>query len=265
MLHFDCHAHVYERVFSDGAPRYLPDRPAPLEDWLRQLKAADLLGGVVVQTSFFGTDNTELLAALSRLDRTRFCGVAALDWRASEEKLAQFVEAGVRGVRWNLVEGAPLPDLDNADVLSFLGRLNRIGLHLELHLESPGLAHLLPKLAHRVNRIVIDHFGLPVDAVPQQEPWLNWLRSVSDRSGIWVKFSAPYRSRVAVSAHAEALLELLGPGQIVWGSDRPWTRHEGKFDYGVTLDWARAWLGDDFSDNTAASDLYGISHHAQKA
>lgn len=259
MIHFDCHAHVYERVFAAGTPRYLPRRPAPLKVWLDHLNGAALRGGVIVQTSFFGTDNSELLAALAPLDHRRFCGVAALDCCATQAELARLVASGVRGVRWNLIEGAPLPDMKLPAVSAFLDRLNRAGLHLELHLESPGLAYLLPQLVPRVERIVVDHFGLPVSADPLDDPLLCWLRHTGDRSAIWVKLSAPYRFRVAAAPHAAALLDLIGPERILWGSDWPWTRHEGRFDYHGTLRWAEQWLGSEFDDSAAARALYGLT------
>ena len=73
----DCHVHV----FSVGAPsatdaRYRPAYTAALES-LRALWAAHgITHGVIVQPSFFGTDNAEMLAKVALLlERWAFDGV----------------------------------------------------------------------------------------------------------------------------------------------------------------------------------------------
>jgi predicted TIM-barrel fold metal-dependent hydrolase len=264
MIRFDCHAHVFERVVPSGRPRYLPDYVAPLAEWRGHLTRHGLLGGVLVQPSFFGFDNFELAAALAQLDRGRFAGVAVVDPEA-EADLQSLARGGICGLRWNLVHGAPVPDLERPAVRRHLESVAAVGLHLEIHLESTRLAELLPRITGIGLAIVIDHFGLPVASDPRDEPWLKVLRSlpVDQRNRVFVKFSAPYRSSVPVALHAEALRHELGPERIVWGSDWPWTRHEGKFDYHHTVEWAHRWLGDDFDDRVAVSKLYGLCLDAQ--
>lgn len=231
---FDCHAHVFETVAAVGRPRYLPRRPAPLTAWTTLLDAHGLAGGVLVQPSFLGTDNRQLLAALARLPAGRFAGVAVVELGVASGELADLAEAGVRGLRWNLVEGAPLPDPDAPAVCRFLEQLGMAGLHLELHLEGPRLAGYLPRLAPRVWRLVIDHGGLPDAADPADDAGLHAITSLAGKGRLWVKLSAPYRS-AARPSHVRALLAALGPERLVWGSDWPWTRHESGRDYARLL------------------------------
>jgi predicted TIM-barrel fold metal-dependent hydrolase len=106
---FDCHAHVYERVYGVGHPRYLPKAPAPRKAWFANLQANGLKGGVIVQVSFFGADNSELLNAPHALDTRRFRGVAVVPIDASEEELQTLKMEGIAGVRWNLIVGAARP------------------------------------------------------------------------------------------------------------------------------------------------------------
>jgi predicted TIM-barrel fold metal-dependent hydrolase len=241
---FDCHAHVYERVYGVGQPRYLPKTPAPREDWCANLQANGLKGGVIVQVSFFGTDNTELLNALRALDTRHFRGVAVVPLDASEEELQILKMEGIAGVRWNLIVGAACPDLTHPATRDFLRRLVRAGLHLQIQLEGPILGPYLPGLFPHIERVVIDHFGLPGSHLPKDDLWIAALRELAPSSDIWVKFSAPYRSPVDIRPHAETILEILGADRVVWGSDWPWTQNENKHDYAETIEWGASWLRD---------------------
>ncbi len=258
--HFDCHAHVYERIHAVGKPRYLPQTPAPREDWRKHLRSHGLKGGVIIQTSFFGFDNSELLNALDVLGTERFRGVAAAPLDTSEEQLQFLKLRGASGVRWNLIRGASKPDLLLRPAQDFLRRLNRAGLHLEIQLEGVQLSSYLRSLSHFADRIVVDHFGLPSNALPRDEPWLGALRDVAPACDVWVKFSAPYRSAVDLQPHAEAILEIIGADRIVWGSDWPWTQHENRHRYAETIEWARSWFGrvDPAQTERASKRLYGF-------
>jgi predicted TIM-barrel fold metal-dependent hydrolase len=260
MSRFDCHAHVYERVYAVGQPRYLPKTTAPGNEWQGQLHSHGIEGGVIVQISFFGTDNSELLNALRTLGAQRFRGIAVVPFEASEEELQTLKAEGIRGVRWNLVAGAPLPDLTHTSVRDFLTRLNRAGLHLQIQLEGPLLGPYLHGLCSLADRIVVDHFGLPASPSPRDEPWIDALSELAPSSDLWVKFSAPYRSPVDVGPYAEAILDIIGTQRVVWGSDWPWTNHENKHSYEDTIRWADHWLREgDWEDIEQASrQLYGF-------
>lgn len=258
---FDCHVHVYERVYAAvDKPRYLPPAPASRETWLEHLRAHGVEGGVIVQISFLGTDNSEMLKALRVLDRGRFRGVAVVSFDADEETLEALKTEGIRGIRWNLVGGAPLPDLSSLAVRGFLERLNRAGLHLQIQLEGDRLGPYFRELAPLAERIVIDHFGLPSAPLPKDEPWIRAMTDLAPSSDLWVKFSAPYRSPVDVSPHAQEILNVVGPGRVVWGSDWPWTNHEGKHDYGDTIAWMHRWFGPNewARIKQASRELYGF-------
>ncbi|MFD0387233.1 amidohydrolase family protein [Tistrella bauzanensis] len=97
MIAFDAHVHVYDRVAAAGPVRYLPSRPALLSDWLARLAAHGLIGGVIVQVSFLGTDNHILLDTLERLDRRRFAGVAVVDIDSQPADLRALAAGGIRG------------------------------------------------------------------------------------------------------------------------------------------------------------------------
>ncbi|MEP3333520.1 amidohydrolase family protein [Sedimentitalea sp.] len=257
MINFDCHAHIYERIASVPDARYVPSAPAPLARWLSHHQKHDIEGGVVVQVSFLGIDNSELCAALAKLDRTRFAGVAVVPLYVSDDALADLVCAGARGVRWNLVRGKVVPDLRSKAVRAFFRKLEQHGLHLEIHLEGPRIAPILEPLTDQGVRIVVDHFGLPSVPNPDRDPMILATNKLTDASSLYFKFSAPYRSSFDVTDHAHALLSKLEDHHVVWGSDWPHTQHEDEVDFASTRSTCNTWGLR--SDTTAARDLYGIN------
>lgn len=256
MIRFDCHAHVYESVTAIDGARYVPAKPAPLADWLAHQDARGLRGGVIVQVSFLGADNSQMCAALSHLDRARFAGVCVVAMDVDEEQLDRLAECGVRGARWNLVRGAAIPDVQERTTREFLRKLRDRDMHLEIQLEGPRLAPILPALSGLGVRVVIDHFGLPSEAVPKDDPMLRTMSGLSDREALFFKFAAHYRVAFDVTPHAEELLSLLPSDHVVWGSDWPHTQHEERTDYAEV--WARSSRFGDLSDEGAVRTLYGI-------
>ncbi|MBC2860820.1 amidohydrolase [Stappia sp. 28M-7] len=257
MIRFDCHVHVYEEVTATRGARYVPAVPAPLAGWQAGMARHGLSGGVIVQVSFLGFDNSQLLDALSRLDPQRFAGVAVVPDDVEAAALDTLVAAGIRGIRWNLVRGAPLPDLESPAVAGLLQHLRERGLHVEIQLEGPRLPTIVGPLLSRGVTVVVDHFGLPDEADPARDPWLCALAQAGDVSRLFVKFSAPYRSPVDVAPHARALLDLLPPDHVVWGTDWPHTQHEAIIDYDRAAVGREAFgIGDDAA---AVKALYGLS------
>ncbi|AHD08855.1 amidohydrolase family protein [Phaeobacter gallaeciensis] len=257
MVHFDCHAHVYEKITATPGARYVPKSPAPLEVWKNNLSEHGFTGGVIVQVSFLGTDNSELCSALSKLDKTRFAGVGVVDLDVDDAELDQLVTAGIRGIRWNLVRGKAVPDVTQPVVQAFFQKLRARGLHLEVHLEGPRLAPHLSSLIDQGINLVIDHYGLPSDPRPDADPFINAVKVLPTRCNLYLKFAAHYRTNFSVTPHAKALLDLLDDNRVVWGSDWPHTQHEASTRYTDTFQafpQAR-----DFLDSTAAEALYGIS------
>jgi len=257
VVHFDCHAHVYEKITAVPGARYVPKSPAPLEKWKNNLSEQGLIGGVIVQVSFLGTDNSELCSALSKLDRTRFAGVGVVDLDVDDTELDLLVSAGIRGIRWNLVRGKDVPDITSPAVRSFFHKLRERGLHLEVHLEGRRLAPHLAALCDQGVNLVIDHFGLPSEPKPETDPFIKAVKDLSARSNLYVKFSAHYRTGFSVAPHANTLLELLDDNRVVWGSDWPHTQHEESACYAETR--YAACPASAFSDITAVNALYGIS------
>src|ERR671933_1328754 len=141
----DTHAHVFKR----GLPladvrRYAPDYDATPEDYIRVLDANGVSHSVLVQPSFLGTDNSYLLDALHHYPRFR--GIAVVPPTVSPDELQAFDEAGVVGIRLNLI-GLPDPRLDADPWPSLLKRLAELDWQGELHAEGRRLPSLLCPLS----------------------------------------------------------------------------------------------------------------------
>lgn len=257
MINFDCHAHIYENVASVAGARYTPSAPAPLPNWLDHHRRHDLKGGVIVQVSFLGTDNSELCAALAKLDLKSFAGVAVVPLDVTDVALDQLVAAGIKGVRWNLVRGKTMPDLDSALVQRFLGKLRLHQLHLEIHLEGQKLAPILAKLTDQGVPIVVDHFGLPSEPDPSIDPMMRAVNELVDMASLYFKLSAHYRSPFDMMPYASELLSKLGSNRVVWGSDWPHTQHEAKTDFAFVHSLCDTWGLR--SDLGAVRHLYGLN------
>lgn len=261
MIDFDCHAHIYEKVSAIPDARYVPSTPAPLAKWLEHQRRDAIKGGVIVQVSFLGTDNSELCAALAKLDLKRFAGVAVVPLDVSDGTLDRLILAGVCGVRWNLVRGKNVPDLTSSAVQIFLEKLRQRNLHLEVHLEGPRLAPVLAHLTDQGVRIVIDHFGLPSEPSPSRDPLIMATENLMDTSSLYFKFSAHYRTSFDLTAHASVLLSKLEENHVVWGSDWPHTQHETATDFASVRSRCDTWGL--ISDGSAVQGLYGLSSKQQ--
>jgi predicted TIM-barrel fold metal-dependent hydrolase len=229
----DSHIHV---VGDPGRYPLLPTRPytpgvAEIETVQRLGAPLGISRFVVVQPSFYGTDNTLLLNALRALgDRGR--GVAVLDPAAASRGLLEELAAGgVRGLRLNLYSapgGREAGEFEGS--FSAAADLARSACwHVQVIAPMAVLASVAGVLARSTVPVVIDHYGLPAGAASTPDSAegravLGLLRSPH----VWMKLSAPYRSspdelatrpdRAWLSAILAAAAE-----RCVWGSDWPHT------------------------------------------
>lgn len=259
----DGHAHVFLRSLALLAERrYTPDRDAPVTTYLEALTRHGLAGGLVVQPSFLGTDNSYLLNALETANANengpRLWGVVSVPPEMPPDTLAEYGSRGVVGARLNLI-GRELPDLGNPAWRRFFRTLNDLDWHLEVHLEGHRLPLVLDGLRALCRKVVIDHFGLPDPRPPYSCPGFRYLRS-AEPDGLWVKTTGPYRvfADVGFDVAVEvctllyrALAESLGPGALIWGSDWPWTQNVGGQSFGDTLDWYHRWSAESSSPGSA--------------
>lgn len=202
---------------------------APLDSLRALAKPAGVSRFVVVQPSFYGTDNSCLLEALSALGGNGR-GVAMIDPAvATADLLDQYARLGVRGLRVNLyskslVRGSePIEDLLRAAIES----VPSAGWHVEIIAPASTLFSAARVIERSAIPIVIDHYGLPDNFVPQSAEGQRLLELVR-LPHVWVKLSAPYRvggDSLATKPPADWLIAFAhaAPDRCVWGSDWPHT------------------------------------------
>src|SRR5258708_13007985 len=106
----DCHAHICgpAAAFPYGAERIYTPPDATIESYRHLLAVLGVERAVLIQPSVYGTDNRAMLAAL-RAAGPGFRGVAVVEPTISAHEVAALHQAGIRGVRPNLVDPRQRP------------------------------------------------------------------------------------------------------------------------------------------------------------
>lgn len=242
----DCHAHVMRRDLPLAPDRHSgPKRDVTVEEFIDELDAHGISHGVLTAPSFYGTDNSLLLAALD-LASGRLRGTAIVAPEIAEEELIAMDRRGIVGIRLNWIKRDTLGDVESGAYRQLFQRVRKLDWQVEIYLEGPKLAAVLPKIRGQGMKVVVDHFGSPdpargVACAGFQEV----LRGV--KSGdTFVKLSAPYRQGGAdPQAYVDALLDAGGPRQLVWATDWPFVGFEGKITYAQCVGWIESWIPDE--------------------
>ena len=260
----DAHAHVMRRDAPLAAQRHsAPKRDVTVEEYLAVLDRHGVAHGVLTAPSFYGTDNSLLLAALDSA-RGRLRGTAIVAQDIEREALVAMGARGVVGVRLNWIRRDNIPDVASPEYGRLFALLAELGWHVEIFLEGAKLATVLPAVRASGVRVVVDHFAHPDPA--QREACAGFRQALAGvRAGdTWVKLSAPYRlGGVDAQRYVDALLDAGGPRQLVWASDWPFVSHEDTITYERCLTWLHEWIPDAATRNIVFNDtpaaLFGFA------
>jgi predicted TIM-barrel fold metal-dependent hydrolase len=239
----DCHAHVFSpRAPAVAGARYRPGYSATLARWQASWRRAGITHGVLVQPSFFGTDNAEMVKALAR-DREHLRGVAVVAPDTDSAELRRLHGAGVRAIRLNLKGADRLAQYGSGAWPALYRRAHALGWHVEIHVDAGRFPEIAPAFEGSGVALVLDHFGTPGADASRWDATFDAVRSLAASREVWCKLSAPYRLEGAdPRALAERWLAALGPRQLVWGSDWPFTRFEADNDYAKLRGALDTWL-----------------------
>ena len=268
----DCHAHVFgpvarypyfkRRIYTP------PDAPPPA--YWRMLGALGVTRAVLVQPSVYGTDNRAMLDAMAG-EQHRMRGVAVVEETIADAELTRMHDAGVRGIRFNIVDVKPeekgkLP----LDVVRKMAeRIKPLGWHMQFLMHVDEFPELDRTFAGFPVDIVIDHYGYMATSRGIAHPGFQALLRLLRAGHCWVKFTGAYRisgegalpysdvtpcARALVAAH---------PERIVWGTDWPHPKHEQKMpNDGELCDRLLDWIPDETQRRLALVDnpakLYGF-------
>lgn len=220
----DSHFHVFDPAYplAATATAAAPLR-ATLADYRKVQTQLGLTRGVLVQSTAYGFDNRCMLAALAELGASSR-GVVTLAPFVDEATLAQLHAAGVRGVRFMMLN-QPLLSWDA--LLPMAERIAPLGWHINLQMDGAEFPRRLQQLAKLPVPLVIDHNGKFLNPPGVDAPEFLALRSLLDTGRCWVKLSAPYEtSRTGapdyddVSLLARTLAHAY-PQRCIWASNWP--------------------------------------------
>ena len=229
-MYCDSHVHIVGDV--ERYPQYPADRPyttapAALADLRRLGAARGIERFVIVQPSFYESDNRLLLETLVALGE-RGRGVAVVDTDASREQLADAAGRGVRGLRLNLYSR---PGNRTAPLAAIFGATAKAARRFDGHVEVIAPLTMIRESEELMRRaevpVVIDHYGLYGDATPTSAAG-RVLLALLALPHVWIKLSAPYRNSrdpLAVTPDRAWLAAILGAAatRCIWGSDWPHT------------------------------------------
>jgi predicted TIM-barrel fold metal-dependent hydrolase len=226
----DCHVHVIgpKQRFPLARERSYTPKDALAYELKAMLARLGMARVVLVQPSFYRTDNSCMLDAMAQMDDAR--GVAVLAPQTGDEELDALDEQGIRGLRVNIAStGNPPIKTIKADITAAANLCERHGWHVQMFVNAATLEALAPFVAGLPVHTVFDHFGLI--APGSQNGALASLCKLLEGGKTWVKISGAYRiaadpNDVRIGPLARALFAA-NPERIVWGSDWPHTpRHD---------------------------------------
>ena len=97
-MKIDAHFHVFlSKSINQAQSRYVLEYDATIDQWEKFATPGGFEGGVIVQPSFLGVDNSFLLAAI-RLEPNKLRGIAVLPPNTSRSELEELKEQGVLGL-----------------------------------------------------------------------------------------------------------------------------------------------------------------------
>ncbi len=186
----DCHMHVCDDRWP-LAPTALARPPhAPVAEYRQVQQALGLSRAVIVQPTAYGFDNRCTLDALAQLgDGAR--GVVVVTTDASDAALQDLHDAGVRGVRFQMLPGGVLP-WDALEPVA--ARIRPLGWHINLQMDGARFPAFAERLGRLPVPLVVDHNGKYLQPPHPDATEVLALRQLLDGGRCWIKLSAPYET-----------------------------------------------------------------------
>ena len=224
----DCHAHICGPLAKyDCIPErlYTPTE-CSMGDYERTLAALGVTRAVLVQPSFYGTDNRAMLDAM-KAATIPVRGVAVLSEDVTDAELERLHAAGVRGARFNIVDIQTAKGvLPIERIRRIADRISRFGWHVELLMHADEFPDLDRTLGALPVDVVLAHLGYVKTDKGLQTPGFRALLRLLAAGRAWVKLTGPYRISTTGIPHgdtdpfAQTLIET-AIDRIVWGTDWP--------------------------------------------
>lgn len=241
----DTHFHVFEPGYSHAPDPLYTFPEGTAEQYVQLAEWLGLERMVLVQPTYYGTDNRLLVDTLKRLG-SRCRGVVRIEDDTQDAVLDEYHDIGVRAIRLDLFTRAewPLEDLI-AYIERMTERARRRDWHLQFYTPGTVVRDLLPFFHAFDHPFVIDHMGYMKESDGLTADDFGQLLEVMARGFCYIKLSGPYRLAgdkplSSVEAVGTALVSRRAD-RLIWGSDWPHIPN-GQRDTGELLnllaDWA---------------------------
>jgi len=224
----DTHMHICgpEARFAYSRDRIYTPPDALLPNYLELTDKLGIGRIVFVQPSIYGTDNSAMLEAM-RASPLPCRGVAVIAEDIDEPRLQSLHDAGVRGIRLNLVDTTDKSSiLPVGNIRALAERIAPLGWHVELLLHCDNHPELDTQLADLPVDLVFGHLGYMRPGAKTTDPGFTALLRLLEAGRCWVKLTGPYRLTRetmpydAVQPFAKALVCTTAE-RLIWGSDWP--------------------------------------------
>lgn len=250
--------HVYDAHFPLAANARRQEHDATVSDYRKVQQRLGLERVVVVQPTAYGKDNRCTLAGIAELgDSAR--GIAVVDSSVSEAELAALTRAGIRGVRFRMLD---TPELPWELLPEMAARVAAFGWHIQFQMDGRYLHEREPVLAKLQGTLVIEHVGKFLEPVPVGDPGFRALLRLLDSGRAWVKLSGAYMMSKSgpplysdIGVLAKALVEH-APERMVWASNwpHPLPSRTDPPDDALLLDVLLEWVPDEKTRNRILAD-----------
>ena len=182
-----------------------------------------------MQPSVYGNDNRAMLDALARV-KSGLRGIAVVDETLNPDAVKRLHDAGIRGVRLNVVDHTGPRNVVPVESVRRLARLIApFGWHIEFLVnidEAPGFPAAVADLPVDV---VIGHLGYPKTGAAAwlEAPGFEAFLHFFEGGRCWVKLTGPYRISGAPDLPYRDVTPLArklaasNPERLLWGTDWP--------------------------------------------
>lgn len=269
-LSCDCHAHICgpQSEFAYAPERVYTPYDSLLPDYITMLETVGVERCVLVQPSVYGADNRVMLKAMA--DSPLPCrGVAVVEDGVTDGEISRLHEAGVRGLRYNLVDVRdPTGNLALDAVTAMAKRVQPLGWHVEFLMHADGYPDVVSLFADFPTDIVLGHLGYMRPPLAVEAPAFQNLLQLVRGGRCWIKLTGPMRISGGempypdVTPIARALVEA-NPERMIWGSDWPHVKVSKTIpNDGDVVDLLADWIPDEETRRRVLVDnatrLYGF-------
>jgi D-galactarolactone isomerase len=238
---------------------------APLGDYMAVRANLGIARTIVVQPSAYGKDNRLLLETMAAIGPSAR-GIVVVDETVTDAELDRLTKLGVRGIRFFMLAGAPLP----LDILETMAtRVAPFGWTVNFQTDGRELADHEALLSRLPTTVTIDHVGKFLEPVEPGHPGFRALLRMLDTGRFWFKLAAPYEtSKLGPPFYDDVgklakLLVKAAPERGLWASNWPYPMAGEKTPQDAwMLDMLLDWVPDEATRRNILVDnpakLYGF-------